>query len=402
MGLERVKKWLYATDLKERGTGCTLCGSCYGHGPSNPFEDEPGPKTKCPPYEFYRFQRFTPKSRWLLSQRVYHGLDPITPELKEVMYTCTSCLLCDEICGVRDDGGPWDITRAMREEIVEKEGPLEAHRPLLTSLKTNDNPWSYAKKQRGDWAQGLTIKRIGAEKASTLLFAGCSTNQPSGRSEAVSLAKIMQHVGEDFGILGESEKCCGLYAKDLGDRKEYDRLERENLQMIREAGVKKVVVACGSCLRVWKEYPKAMLAGVEVMHGVEYLAEKIKSGKIKFPKTTTAKVTYHDPCHLGRGCGVYEPPRTILKAIPGIELVEMPRHGRWAWCCAGGAGILEAFPDFARWGREDRLKEASQTGAALLLTTSALCLRNLTASNKNPSSPQVQGLLDFVCQSLGL
>ena len=106
-GLARVKKWLYAKDLDERSAGCVLCGSCYGHGPANPMEDVPGPKSKCPPYEFYRFQRFTPKSRWLMAQRVFHGLDPITPELKEVIYTCSNCLMCQELCGVRNDGyGP--------------------------------------------------------------------------------------------------------------------------------------------------------------------------------------------------------------------------------------------------------------------------------------------------------
>ncbi len=125
LGLERVKKWLYAKGLDERSSGCVLCGSCYGHGPANPMEDVPGPKEKCPPYEYYRFQRHTPKSRWLMAQRVFHGLDPITPELKEVMYACTNCLMCQELCGVRGDGyGPWDITVAMREEITEKEGPL--------------------------------------------------------------------------------------------------------------------------------------------------------------------------------------------------------------------------------------------------------------------------------------
>ena len=130
-GLERVKKWLYAKGLEERSSGCVLCGSCYGHGPVNPMEDVPGPKEKCPPYEFYRFQRHTPKSRWLMAQRVFHGLEPITPELKEVIYACTNCLLCQEVCGVRNDGyGPWDITMAMREEITEKEGPLDAHRAL--------------------------------------------------------------------------------------------------------------------------------------------------------------------------------------------------------------------------------------------------------------------------------
>ena len=111
LGLERVKKWLYAKGLDERSSGCVLCGSCYGHGPANSMEDVPGPKTKCPPYEFYRFQRHTPESRWLMAQRVFHGLDPITRELKEIIYSCTTCLMCQELCGVRSDGfGPWGIT----------------------------------------------------------------------------------------------------------------------------------------------------------------------------------------------------------------------------------------------------------------------------------------------------
>jgi heterodisulfide reductase subunit C len=139
LGLARVKKWLYATGLAERSAGCVLCGSCYGHGPANPMEDIPGPKTKCPPYEYYRFQRFTPKSRWLMAQRVFHGLDAITPELKEVIYTCTNCLMCQELCGVRSDGyGPWEITVAMREEITARDGPLAAHRALYEGLQQHN------------------------------------------------------------------------------------------------------------------------------------------------------------------------------------------------------------------------------------------------------------------------
>src|ERR1051326_6877070 len=141
-GLARVKRWLYAPEGGERGAGCVLCGSCYGHGPVNPMEDVPGPKTKCPPYDYYRFQRFTPKSRWLMTQRVFHGLDKVTPELKEVIYTCTNCLMCQETCGVRDDGaGPWDIAVAMREEIANTEGPIEPHRPIFEALRRANNPW---------------------------------------------------------------------------------------------------------------------------------------------------------------------------------------------------------------------------------------------------------------------
>jgi Fe-S oxidoreductase len=398
-GLQRVKKWLYAKDLNERGAGCVLCGSCYGHGPANPMEDEPGFKTKCPPYEFYRFQRFTPKSRWLMAQRLFHGLDEITPELKEVIYTCTTCLMCQEICGVRNDGaGPWDITVAVREEITAREGPLEAHRPMLEALRTQDHPWGESKKERAGWTAGLDLKRLTSTKAHTLLFAGCSANRPSGSPGAVSLAKIMQLAGEDFAVLGEEEKCCGLYAKDLGFRGEYDRLEQENLRQVSRAGVKRVVTACGSCLRIWRAYPRKELGGVELLHGVEYVERMLGEKRLKFDKAVTKKVTYHDSCHLGRGCGVYEAPRKILKAIPGLEVVEMPRHGRWSWCCGGGGGVPEAYPELSEWNARDRLREARESGAEVVLTTSALCLSSF--SRGDDTFPKAQDLLAFVGEAL--
>jgi heterodisulfide reductase subunit D len=397
-GLERVKKWLYAKDLEERSTGCVLCGSCYGHGPANPMEDAPGPKTKCPPYEFYRFQRFTPKSRWLMSQRVFHGLDPITPELKEVIYTCTNCLMCQELCGVRNDGfGPWDITVAMREELTEKDGPLEAHRPILESLQQHDHPWQ-PKTERGLWANGLGLKKLGSSGATTLLFAGCSADRDSGKAGAIALAKLMQNAGEDFVIFADEEKCCGLYAYDLGFRREYDRLKNDNLLRIKAAGIRKVVVACGSCRRIWQQYAEKTEPKIAIVHGVEYVASLIQAGRLKLSKTVRKKVTYHDSCHLGRGCGVYEAPRAILRALPGVELVEMKRNRRWAWCCGGGGGVPEAYPELAQWNAEDRMREATETGAELVLTSSALCQRSFAGSSR--AALPTQDLLAFACEAI--
>jgi len=397
IGLERVKKWLYAKGLGERSSGCVLCGSCYGHGPANPMEDKPGPKEKCPPYEFYRFQRHTPKSRWLMAQRVFHGLDPITDELKEVIYACTSCLMCQELCGVRDDGyGPWDITVAMREEITEREGPLDAHRPLYDGLTQHDHPWALPKAQRGAWAEGLGVKKLGESGATTLLFAGCSADRASGRSGAIALAQLMQRAGDDFVILGSEEKCCGLYAFDLGFRREYERLQEANSATIRNAGIKKVVIACGSCQRIWREYAKT--SGIAVVHGVEHVDQLNRAGRLKFSTPLNKKVTYHDSCHLGRGCGVYDAPRNILRAIPGIQLVEMARNQRWAWCCGGGGGVPEADPELAQWSATDRMREAQETGAELVLTSSALCQRSF-ADLKQPALP-VQDLLEFAHQAL--
>jgi Fe-S oxidoreductase len=398
-GLARVKKWLYAKGLEERSSGCVLCGSCYGHGPANPMEDVPGPKSKCPPYEYYRFQRFTPKSRWLMAQRVFHGLDPITPELKEVIYTCTNCLMCQELCGVRDDGyGPWDITVAMREEMTERDGPIDAHRPLLESLQQYDNPWSQPNIERGLWANGLGLRKLGSGSATTLLFAGCSADRDSGRGGAIALAKLMQKAGEDFVILGDEERCCGLYAYDLGFRREYDRLENANLSRIQGAGIRKVVVACGSCQRIWQQYARKTGTQIAILHGVEYVEHLLKSGRLKFTKTVLKKATYHDSCHLGRGCGVYQAPRTILRSIPGIELVEMERNQRWAWCCGGGGGVPEAYPELAQWNARDRMREATETGAELVLTSSALCQESFSAAPG--STLPTMDLLEFACQAL--
>jgi heterodisulfide reductase subunit D len=384
VGLKRVEKWLYAKELKERSSGCVLCGSCYGHGPANPMEDEPGPKEKCPPYEFYRFQRHTPKSRWLMAQRVFHGLDSITPELKEVIYGCTNCLMCQELCGVRDDGyGPWDITVAMREEIAEKEGPIEAHRAIYDGLRAYDNPWAEPQERHGAWAEGLGLKNLLDTSAPTLLFAGCAADR-SGRSTARALAGIMQKAGEDFVILGDEEKCCGLYAFDLGFRREYERLKDANLAIIAKAGITTVVTACGSCQRIWRGHAKTGGAGFTALHGVQYVNQALRSGRLKFSKRVDKKVVYHDSCHLGRGAGVYDDPRSILRAIPGVQTVEMERNRRWSWCCGGGGGVPEADPELAQWSAADRMREAVASGAELVLTSSALCERAFADLKETP------------------
>jgi heterodisulfide reductase subunit D len=363
------------------------------------MEDVPGPKTKCPPYEFYRFQRFTPKSRWLMAQRLFHGLDSITPELKEVIYTCTNCLMCQELCGVRNDGyGPWEIAVAVREEMTEKDGPLDAHRSIYEGLRRDDNPWGQPQSQRGNWARDLDLPTLGQQGAKTLLFAGCSADRPSGRAAARALAKLMQGAGEDFAILGAAEKCCGLYAFDLGFRAEYERLAAENRALLQSAGVQTLVTACGSCHRIWREYKKAGGVPFEVIHGIEHIDSLVRAGRLRFTRPIEKKVTYHDSCHLGRGTGLYEAPRSLLRSVPGVELVEMERNRRWAWCCGGGGGVPESYPELAQWNAADRLREARETGAQLVLTSSALCRRSFEEAGE--SALPARDLLEFLLQAL--
>ena len=118
---------------------------------------------------------------------------------------------------------------------------------------------------------------------------------------------------------------------------------------IKETGIRKVVVACGSCQTHLAQYAKKAEPQIAVLHGVEYVEDLLQTGRLKFSKTVPKKVTYHDSCHLGRGCEVYQAPRAILRSIPGVELVEMERNQRWAWCCGGGGGVPEAYPELAQW-----------------------------------------------------
>ena len=397
IGLERVKRWLYAKDT-DKSSGCILCSSCFGNGPSNPFEDEPGSNTQCPSYQFYKFVRFTARTRWLMAQRVYYGMEKITPELKEVAYTCTNCQTCEEICGIRDDGyGPWEINTALKETIAKEDGFMDQHLPLVESIIKFDNPYNLSKEKRGEWAQGLDLKDITKEKAETLYFVGCAPAYlPYARKSAKAFAQIMKASGVDFGILGDKEKCCGSPAWDIGARDELHRLMEDNVSMINDLGVKRVVTLCAHCNQVMKRaYPKDKM-NFEVLHGTEYLSFLLKEGKITFSNNEKGKVTYHDPCSLGRGCRVFEAPRELINAIPGIEFVEMRRHGRWSWCCGAGGGVKYSYPELANWSASERLQEAMTTGAETMLTACPHCFENFIKPNKNFSQLDVKDIFEFV------
>ena len=131
---------------------------------------------------------------------------------------------------------------------------------------------------------------------------------------------------------------------------------------------------------------------------MQYVNQAIQSGRLKFSRRIDKKVVYHDSCHLGRGAGVFDDPRSILRAIPGVQLVEMERNRRWSWCCGGGGGVPEADPELAQWSAADRMREAVASGAELVLTSSALCERAF-ADLKDAALP-FEDLLAFTQRAL--
>ena len=203
---------------------------------------------------------------------------------------------------------------------------------------------------------------------------------------AVASATNLNAAGVDWGVLGMDEVCCGSTMLRIGERRGFEKYRDRNLEifnkLIAERGVKKIVTACAGCYSVLKEEYSEHL-DCEIYHIVEFLDQLITDGRLKPKKKIEMDVTYHDPCHLGRYCGVYEAPRNILKAIPGINLMEMERIKEDSFCCGAGGGAKTAFPDFALHAAGKRLEEAKETtGCTNVVSACPFCEQNIGDASK--------------------
>jgi Fe-S oxidoreductase len=219
----------------------------------------------------------------------------------------------------------------------------------------------------------------------------------------------------------------------MGYKEEFNRCAQNNIQAWTKAGVKTVVTSCSNCYFAFKRlYPKEASANFEVVHTVEFIDRLIKEGRIKFGKNVPVTVTYHDPCHLGRlgephvpwngtvtkvfgqitkhvppkpryigAWGIYEPPRDVLKSIPGLKLVEMERIKENAWCCGAGGGVKETYPEFSSWTAGERIEEAKSTEASALVSACLQCERNFMDAIKGKDQKmKVYDIVDLVQQAL--
>ena len=254
-------------------------------------------------------------------------------------------------------------------------GPPEPIRKIDTRVQERHNTFG-ARAKRSEWAEGLGLPA----KGELLYFAGCYASYPQTEIARATVA-ILRKAGLNPAYLAEGEWCCGVTQFHDGSAALAVDMARHNIEMIKSSGARSVVTGCAECYKSLKlEYP-AVLGDLpfEVLHISELLAGLLGEGRISLEKELPEKkITYHDPCHLGRYCHVFEPPRSMIRAMPGVELMEMKRHHDYAWCCGHGADMVNSVqPGLASDIAQDRMAEAKESGAKAVITACPRCVQGL-------------------------
>ena len=299
----------------------------------------------------------------------------------EDIWLCTTCGRCPQQC-------PRDVQQiesgvALRR-IATEYGvfPTTAKpvRGVSASLSGEGNPLNEERQKRAAWAEGLSVNTF-SEEMEILFFPGCYLSyDPRLKQVARAITQILKAAGVEFGILGPKESCCGESIRKTGDEELFKRLARDNIKTFIDHGVKKILVSSPHCYHTFKnEYPEFKV-NFEVIHITQYIQDLINSGRLELTKQLPQKVTYHDPCYLGRHNDIYDEPRRILNRIPALEFTEMQESRADSLCCGGGGGRIwmetlkgERFSDL-------RIEQAIDAGAAVLVTACPYCIANFEDS----------------------
>ncbi len=405
---------------------CMQCGSCL-----NDNRMLAGIYGACPIFNHgNKFEVFLPRGRMQAIRALLEGRLELSQEFVDSVFMCTTCNACSEVChATHTDTQSWPITRVndrantfenLRADLMELGfGHLEGHRMLLNSLANYDNPWGQPRHAKANWARkkDLSGKNLGVkmQNIDVLLFHGCTAPLDQTLQDVVlSTAQILDKAGVNWGYLGEKEICCGSIAMRTGEQGVFKSNAKRNVDLLNDLhdnhGLKTIVTSCAGCFKtLFQDYdelaeyeddvPKIK---AEIIHTSIYAKRLLEEGKLSFGNGFELKATYHDPCHLGRHCKVYETPRELLQSIPGVTLQDMERNRKYSLCCGCGGGLKSGYPDTAQSIGIERIKEAEGTGAEYIVTTCPFCEQNIRDAIKGASSDlKVVDLVQLMALSSG-
>jgi Fe-S oxidoreductase len=418
-------------DFRDEMVMCCRCSYCK----FIPLEKIEGVRNAgiCPSISRYNFHAYSGGGRLNFAMAMLEKKIDYSDKLLEVVYNCQMCGGCDIACKYGMDMEVLEPINEMRIQCVADGHTLGSLDGVISGLRKQDTMVPGGKGKRGEWAKGLDVKDFTQQKAKVVYHAGCRTSYDREMwNVAQDTVKLLQKSGIDVGIAGEKEACCGSRAYQMGYRDDFLNQAKKNMEMFEKSGAEVLVTGCADCYYGFKVlYDKfGMKGNLEVLHTTEFLDRLIKKGKLKPSKKVALKVTYQDPCHLGRlgepyihwqgkqipgqirifepsrefrrgTKGVYQPPRDVLGSIQGIKLVEMDRKKEYAWCCGAGGGVKETNPEFARWTARERIREAEATGARAIVTACPGCERSFRDTlRESGSSLEVYDVLEILARAI--
>jgi len=350
---------------------CIKCSTCKYSFKS--FTDS------CPSGKSFFFESFWASGKIRTTRGLLLGELEWNEDLKDAIFACPTCGACMDACQAPHADYIVDIIETLRELAVKNIGPAQ-NQEKLVERATNPKMWNpYGEPNSNN--EALKKKYNLPDKAEWVYYIGCTSNYRQ-KTLRDSTLRFLKKAGIDFTLI--DEHCCTSPMIRTGQIENSKEFMRYNVDKIEEAGANKVVTSCAGCYRTLKkDFEKFGIDyDFQVYHTVELLKELIDSGKIKIKSKYNKKLTYHDPCHLGRHMGIYEIPREVYKKIPGIEILEMERNRNHSWCCGAGGGVKIGYPDWAIDISKERLEEAKETGAEVLSSTCPFCKTNLSDANE--------------------
>jgi Fe-S oxidoreductase len=348
---------------------CFRCGYCKFTSDYTDFN--------CPAYRKFRFETYAPGGRMWLIRAWLNDEIKTSERFQEILYSCATCANCVEHCVFTFSEDLVNIFIAAREELVNEGIIPPPVRDFLKNINVNGNPYKEPANERGKWAEGTSIETYDGQEY--LFYVGCvGSYDERAKKIAATVGSLLVKAGVSLGILGEKETCDGNEVRTLGEAGLFQFLAEQNIESFKKLGIKKIITLDPHAFNAFKKDYPGLGGEFEVYHYTQVLAQLIRAGKIDL-KEYKARVTYHDPCYLGRHNGEYKAPREILKSIPGLELIEMDRNGENAFCCGGGGGNF--FTDILGGGEDSpnriRAREALDTGAGIIAVACPQCAKML-------------------------
>lgn len=388
-----------------RYDACTRCGECTATCPTGGEAQDVELVT--PRGKILRLREFY-RSQYGLRARLLGPKEIPEDQLKELAsraYECTICGQCKTVCPAHLD--TIEMWENMREFLVANNlAPLPAHEQIIKSIENYDNPWMQPRTQRSRWSKRIEkevkVKDALKERCEILFFVGCTAAyDPNIRDMAMDTARVLGSASVDFGTLGNDEGCCGSTLLRTGLIDSAKKSVEKNIALFEKVSPSVIVTSCAGCYKtIRQDYPRLGKVSAKVVHVTQLVGELIEDKKLVPSKRIDAKVTFHDPCHLGRHNKLYDEPRKILESIPGLKLVEMERTREESRCCGAGGGVKTAFPDLAQKIAAMRVEDAEKTGADILATSCPFCYQSLKAALEAKGSRiRMADLMELVRES---